>query len=89
MQKNSPFYWAFHHTIRQMKEGGTFQKIINSFSGESQVCPDTSGKSLSINKCFTAFIVLLVGAALGLLFLVYVYFYEVAEYLRLHPYLSN
>ena len=75
MQKNSPFYWAFHDTIRQMKEGGTFQKIVNSFSAERQVCPDTSGKPLSINKCFTAFILLLVGAVLGTFFLLYVYHY--------------
>ena len=72
MQKNSPFYWAFHHTINKMKEGGTFQKIVNSFSGESQVCPDTSGKSLTFNKVFTAFVLLLVGGVLGMFFLLYV-----------------
>ena len=69
MQKNSPFYWLFHHNINKMKEGGTFQQIVNSYSGEGQNCPDTSGLPLNMNQCFTAFVILLIGGGLGLLFL--------------------
>ena len=72
MQKNSPFYWLFHYNINKMKEGGTFQQIVNTFSGESQVCEDQSGEPLDMNQCLSAFIFLVAGGGLGLLFLLYV-----------------
>ena len=69
MQKDSPFYWAFHYYINQMKEGGSFKRIENSYSGEGQVCHDVSGEPVDINQCFTAFIIIAVGVGLGLIFL--------------------
>ena len=69
MQKDSPFYWAFNYHINQMKEGGTFKQIENSFSGENQGCSDASGEPLDMNQCFTAFIIVAVGGVLGLIVL--------------------
>ena len=69
MQKNSPFYWAFHYHINKMKESGTFHKIANSYAGESKACADTSGDPLDMNQCFTAFVILLIGGGMGLLLL--------------------
>ena len=69
MQKNSPFYWAFHYHINKMKESGSFDQIVSSYDGDSQVCEDTSGLPLDMNQCFTAFVILLIGGGLGLLLL--------------------
>ena len=55
-----------------MKEGGTFQQIVNTFTGESQVCEDQSGEPLDMNQCFSAFLFLVAGGCLGLVFLLYV-----------------
>ena len=69
MQKDSPFYWAFHYHLSKMKESGSFSQIQNKYSGEQQVCPDKSGEPLDLNQCFTAFIIMAIGGGLGLIFL--------------------
>ena len=67
IQKNSPFYAAFHYHISKLIEIGTIQKSIEANEGEGQVCPDYSGKPLSAGQCFTAFIILIGGAGISAL----------------------
>ena len=55
-----------------MKESGTLSEIQNKFSSQGQVCPDKSGEALDMNQCFSAFIIILTGLALALIFLGYV-----------------
>ena len=55
-----------------MKESGTLSEIQNKFSSQGQVCPDKSGEALDMNQCFSAFIIIVAGLALALIFLGYV-----------------
>ena len=66
MQKHSPFYLAFNHYIRRLKEIGAIQRYDKRYEIKDQWCPDYSGKPLSINQCITAFNVLVVGVVGGL-----------------------
>ena len=66
MQKHSPFYLAFDHYIRRLKEIGAIQRYDKRYEIKDQRCPDYSGKPLSINQCITAFNVLVVGVFGGL-----------------------
>ena len=72
IQKESPFYWLFHYHITKMKESGTLNEIQNKYSSQGQICPDKSGEALDMNQCFSAFIIIVAGLALALIFLGYV-----------------
>ena len=71
MPKNSPFYAAFHYHISKLKEIGAIKKSIDAYEAEAQVCPDYSGKPLSSGQCFTAFIILIIGAVMSALWFGY------------------
>ena len=55
-----------------MKESGTLNEIQNKYSSLGQICPDKSGEALDMNQCFSAFIIIVTGLALALIFLGYV-----------------
>ena len=65
MQKDSPFYWAFHYHINKIKESGSLKQIVNKYSSEKQVCPDPSGEPLDLKQCFTAFIIMAIGGGVA------------------------
>jgi len=69
-QKNSPLLGPFNFYLKQLRESGTVKKIIDSYDQGDQVCPDFSGQSLGFASCFTAFVILLGGLFLGLIFFV-------------------
>ena len=50
-----------------MREKGTLEKIMLDYEVADQVCPDLSGLPIGFDSCFTAFLVLLVGMAVGLI----------------------
>ena len=50
-----------------MREKGRLEKIMLDYEVVDQVCPDLSGLPIGFDSCFTAFLVLLVGMAVGLI----------------------
>ena len=48
-----------------MRENGKLGKILKEYEVSPQVCPDSSGLPLGFESCFTAFLLLLAGMALG------------------------
>ena len=69
-QKHSPYQGLFDHYIKEMREKGALKQILDKYETGTQVCPDESGKPLGFESCFTAFLALISGMALGcLLFL--------------------
>ena len=69
-QKYSPLHQAFKNKIKNMKEGGNIQRAINRHQMTSQFCEDYSGKPISMNQCYSAFQLLLIGMLLALLSLI-------------------
>ena len=69
MPKNSPFFAAFYYHISQLKQIGAIKRYHDAYEGDHQLCPDTSGVPISGGQCFTAFIILLVGACFSLFWL--------------------
>ena len=67
--KHSPYYWSFRSHIDKLKEIGAVDKYAETYSGQGQVCPDYSGRPVTATQCFTAFLALVVGMVLGLLWL--------------------
>ena len=59
--KHFPFYEAFKKYINELKEVGLVQRYIKKHLMEKQTCKDYSGESITINQCFIAFQVLVVG----------------------------
>ena len=72
MPKNSPFFAAFYYHLSQLKEIGAIKRYHDANEGEAQECPDYSGKALSGGQCFTAFIILMIGAGMSSFWLWYV-----------------
>ena len=64
-QLNSPYLPIFNHYLKQMRENGKLGKILSEYEVQPQVCPDSSGLPLGFESCFTAFLLLLAGMALG------------------------
>ena len=65
--KDSPFLPLFDHYLRLLLERGTINQIIQRYvTTEKPQCSDTSGEPIGFDNCFTAFLVLLLGLAVGL-----------------------
>ena len=69
-QKNSPFLGLFNHFLIKMRDEGTLQKIIKSYLPPRQICPNYSGKPLTMRGCFTAFFIIIFGLSLAMISLV-------------------
>ena len=72
IRKGSPFYQLFYYYIRTLKETGVFHKHAKSYEGQSQQCPDYGRMPLSSKSTFTAFLVMLTGMGISVIFLGYV-----------------
>ena len=53
--------------MSKLNENGAFEKLIEPYESEPQVCPDYSGQPINLGQCFTAFVLLLIGILIGLL----------------------
>ena len=67
--KGSQYYWSFRSHINKLKEIGAADKYAKAYAGQGQVCPEYSGRPVTGTQCFTAFLALVVGMILGLLWL--------------------
>ena len=70
IQKDSPFIGLFNYYLKDMREKGTMQQIKEKYESLPQVCPNSSGKPVGMDACFTAFGVLLVGGGISVLLFV-------------------
>ena len=68
-QKDSPYFAIFNYYIKAMKEKGSIDQIIEKYAPAPQICPDLTGEALGFNSCISAFLVLIGGAAAGLILL--------------------
>ena len=57
----------FNYYLKMMRESGKLGKILSEYEVQPQVCPDSSGLPLGFESCFTAFLLLLAGMALGVI----------------------
>ena len=69
MPKHSSFYGTFNYHVDRLKEIGAVQRYWGKYGGTDQVCPETSGKPLSMKQSFTVFLILITGALAGLILL--------------------
>ena len=81
IQKDSPFIELFNYYLKDMKEKGTMQQIFEKYESLPQVCPDSSGKAVGMDACFTAFGVLLFGAGISVLLLITEMFADHCKYI--------
>jgi ABC-type amino acid transport substrate-binding protein len=70
IRKNSPYFEAFSFHINRLKESGDIGRYDGIYGRQKQVCPDYSGKPISIKQCFTSFISIIIGFGVSLLWLV-------------------
>ena len=61
LQQHSPYNELFNYYLREMREKGSLQQILNKYEIGTQFCPDESGKPLGFESCFTAFLALIAG----------------------------
>ena len=64
MPKNSPYFAAFHHQLRLLKESGVIKRYQDA-EKRSKNCPDMN-KAISGRQCFSAFVLLAIGTVLSL-----------------------
>ena len=70
MSKGSQFFPAFYYYISKLKEAGIVKKHLVEWNAvQGQVCPDYSGMPICYTQSFTAFIILVAGAGIGILWL--------------------
>ena len=65
--KNSSFTSAFTYFIAQMIESGTVDRFKSIYQFEPQVCPTYEGQPVGIEKCFSLFGILCIGAGLSII----------------------
>ena len=64
--KNSPYIEIFRHHLQQLKENGVVERYYKMYVVGDQVCPDLSGKPLSLKQCISAFLVFAPGIILSI-----------------------
>lgn len=65
-QKNSPFLGIFNFYLKEMKEKGSLDQILNKYEAKPQECPVYTREALSIGNVITAFGILFLGAGFAL-----------------------
>ena len=65
--KNSSFTSSFTYFITQMIESGTVDRFKSIYELEPQVCPTYEGQPVGIEKCFSLFGILCIGAGLSII----------------------
>ena len=71
--KNSPFLPMFRHYVNKMKEGALLDWIFASYldrKGPDQICPAYDGKSIGLEKAFSLFGIITVGASASIILFV-------------------
>ena len=66
----SPFLPMFKHYVNNMKEGAISKWISNSYSdrmGPDQICPAYDGKSIGLEKSFSLFGIIILGAGISII----------------------
>ena len=58
---------VYECSLSELIEKGQWNAIVNKYTAQPQVCPDMSGMPIEFANCFTAFLILISGAILGLL----------------------
>ena len=70
MPKKSPYLELFYVNINRLKESGKMQRYKKLYEESPQICPDFSGKPISIKQCFTSLIIITAGFVMSLTWLV-------------------
>ena len=68
-QKHSPYLELFNFHFQEMREKGSWKAIQKKYEPLSPKCPSLSGKPIEFANCFTAFLALVFGIAVGNLIL--------------------
>ena len=68
MPKNSPFFEAFNYQLRLLKENGVIKRYQDARKRRRN-CPELD-KAISGRQCFSAFVLLAVGAGISTICLV-------------------
>ena len=69
MPKKSPYFDLFYFHINRLKESGKVQRYKQIYERNPQSCPDYSGRPISIEQCFTTFIIVSCGFVLSMTWL--------------------
>ena len=70
-QKHSPYIQIFNFYLNKLLEKGALNRIKKKYSLEKQNCPDKSGKPLTINACFSPFVIVIGGLFVAFIILCY------------------
>ena len=65
-QKDSPLFQILKHHISNIKQVGLVQKYIRNYKIDAQKCRDYSGRSVTIQQCYSAFQILVTGMLISL-----------------------
>ena len=69
-QKHSPYLEIFNFHLNLMHENGVLHKIKANYEPAPQKCSDNSGKPLTLNSCFSAFVVMIAGMVISIFLLI-------------------
>ena len=59
--KESPLAETIGYNFKKIKEIGVIQRFSTAYLPPTQVCPNLSGRPLTMNQCISAFIILAIG----------------------------
>ena len=59
----------FNFYIDQLRETGALERIFKKWEPLPPICEDKTGKPLGFRNCLTCFLVMVVGAGLGIIIL--------------------
>ena len=65
-QKDSPLFQILKYHISNIKQVGLVQKYIRNYKIDAQKCRDYSGRSVTIQQCYSAFQILIAGMLVSL-----------------------
>ena len=69
LPKDSPYLPLFNYYIDQLKENGALERIFKKWEPLPPTCEDQTGQPLGFSNCLTCFLVMVVGAGLGIIIL--------------------
>lgn len=69
LPKDSPYLPLFNYYIDHLKENGALERIFKKWEPLPPKCEDKTGQPLGFRNCLTCFLVMVVGAGLGIIIL--------------------
>ena len=69
LPKHSPYLELVNYSIDQLKETGALERILKKWKPLPPMCEDKTGKPLGFRSCLTSFLVMIIGAGLGIIIL--------------------